>query len=151
HRVHGRKRLGRAQGVRGLGRAVSTWHALGSPGALAHPLLSHVEQLGEASDARVGLARGDGSPPARAQAGGRHGPQSSTCPQPSGVKPQRRPLTPSQVIGTQGGGSGSSPTQAPRSNSMYRSTFSRLVRSPEQWFGKVTFWKGLSSPPVVAT
>lgn len=52
-----------------------------------------------------------------------HGPQSSTPPHPSGAKPHWA-LSASHVVGAHSGGGGGSPTHAPRSNNMYRSTFS---------------------------
>src|SRR3954470_5549314 len=51
----------------------------------------------------------------------------------------------------QDGGVGSLPTQAPRSNSMYRSTFSCAVSVAVQWFGNVEVANGELPPPVAAT
>src|SRR4051812_23237970 len=55
----------------------------------------------------------------------------SVPPQPSPVTPQLAPAC-AQVRGVQDGAVGTSPTQAPRSNSMKRRTFSCAVRSPVQ-------------------
>src|SRR5690606_36391852 len=71
-------------------------------------------------------------------AGGRwQGPQSRMFPQPSGAKPHSA-FRSSHVFGAHSGGGGGSPTHAPRSNNMYKRTFSWSVREPTQCSGNCT-------------
>src|SRR5262245_10764927 len=81
-----------------------------------------------AAPVSVGRRRGRGAPRSRYFKGTRQGPQSSTLPQPSEAKPQLAPRL-SHVSGVHFGG-GSTPMQAPKSNSIYSRTFSCFVRSP---------------------